>query len=278
MKIAKTIVAEMAFPYAISVYGPDNEKRVICATQDKGGSICFDAVDGRVIESVWDEPGGTMTIWPVPGKDEFLATHQFHRGFQAEESHIVHVKRGHTGKYGYETCYTMPYLHRFTVTDIGDEKWLVAATLCKTKAFKDDWSTSGSIHVGKLQENLDNEITTTLLLDGITKNHGMYRGPHDDIPQVVVVTGVEGAFEIVLPLEPGGEWRTEQLLDNEISDIRIYDIDGDGVDELITIEEFHGSSMNIYKKTAEGYAKVTTVTLLPLVTLSGAVRFSGNPP
>lgn len=42
-------------------------------------------------------------------------------------------------------------------------------------------------------------------------------------------------------------WEYENLIDCEISDVRIWDIDGDGSEEIITIEPFHGNNLVIYK-------------------------------
>lgn len=256
MKVEKRIVTELDSPYAIRVYDCDQGKKVICASQSHDGSVCFMAKDGSNLEPVWKGIGGTMTIWPRPGKEEFFATLGFYKGFRAEESHIVYAKRDEQHGFSYRTCFTKPYLHRFTIVEVSDEKWIVGATLCDSKEYKDDWSKPGSVYVGKLPETLGEPFETSLFQTGITKNHGMYNGRHDQLKQVVIVTGVEGAFELVPPLQKGQTWTTTKLIDSETSEIYVYDIDGDGIDELVTIEGFHGDRLRIYHRTQDGYETI----------------------
>lgn len=255
MHIRKQVVAEFLYPYAISVFDGSAGKQVIVASESSGPCVFFDA-DGSHVRQVWEGPGGTMTLWPIPGKTEFLATHEFFKGFNAKTSHVVHVKHDGTDGFSCKTILAIPYLHRFCVVQIKGEHHIVGTTLCDDKAYKEDWSTAGGVYVGKLSEDFAEPVVVHKIIDGITKNHGMYHGPHDDLAQVVIVTGVEGAFELIPPEDVDGEWAVRQLLDVEVSEIRCYDIDGDGVDELITIERFHGDRLNIYRLENGTYRKI----------------------
>jgi len=255
MHIKKQVVSEFVFPYAVVTYDGPEGKKVIVATEAAGQCVLFNA-DGTGVRQVWDGPGGTMTIWPIPGKEEFLATHEFYKGFQSKKAHLVHVKEDGNGGFICKTILTMPFLHRFSVVDIKGGKYFVGATLCKDKDFKDDWSKPGSVYVGKLSEDYDQQLVVEKVLDGVTKNHGMYCGPHDELKQVVMVTGVEGVFELTPPKKADGQWITRKLLDHEVSEVRCYDLDGDGIDELITIEKFHGDRLNIYHNDAGTYRQI----------------------
>ena len=48
----------------------------------------------------------------------------------------------------------------------------------------------------------------------------------------------------------------EPILSGHIGEIATIDIDGDGQDEIMTIEEFHGNTIQIYKKDGSEYKKV----------------------
>lgn len=45
------------------------------------------------------------------------------------------------------------------------------------------------------------------------------------------------------PDSPDGEWRVEKILEGQVGEIAFADIDGDGLEEMMTIEPFHGNSM-----------------------------------
>lgn len=249
MQVKKQVICNFTFPYAVTVYDGVKGKRVLCATESEGKGVSFSAVDGSDLEEVWSGPGGTMSIVPV-GQDEFFVTHEFYKGFRSAKAHVSHVKREKDGVYSVEKYFDLPYLHRFTIIDVCGEQWLVGGTLCDSKEFKDDWSKPGRIYIGQVE--FPKPIDLQVLQSGITKNHGMYFGPHNGRPMVVICTGTEGAFEVIPPSERGGEWKVERLLNTEISDIRVFDIDGDGVDELITIEGFHGDRLKVYKRSDSG--------------------------
>jgi hypothetical protein len=71
-----------------------------------------------------------------------------------------------------------------------------------------------------------------------------------------LVTCEEGAFEVVPPSAPGGEWSVTRFMDWPISDIAAIDIDGDGELEFATIEPFHGSHFRVYKKVDGVFKKI----------------------
>ena len=142
---------------------------------------------------------------------------------------------------------TVPYLHRFDVCRIGGKLFFVGATLCLFKESKEDWTKPGSVYVGELPETFDGPFPIRPVLGGINKNHGFCRGSWNSRP-AYLVSGHEGVFAVYLPESPDGEWKTERILDHEVSDIAVCDIDGDGRLELAAIEPFHGSRGVIYKE------------------------------
>ena len=65
----------------------------------------------------------------------------------------------------------------------------------------------------------------------------------------VLVSGTEGLFAADLA-RGGADWGFERVMQSEVSEVAVFDLDGDGVDELITIEPFNGSALRVYRQEA----------------------------
>jgi len=246
VNIKKTVLAQLDKCYATSIMEIGGVLRYLIATEGLGPCLAWSDKD-RSVETVWEGPGGTMNIVPLPGvKDEFLATHDFTPTFQAKESKIVHI-RYDKGTWTAKPLITIPYLHRFDVCMVGTKRFLVGATLALFKEAKDDWTKPGAVYIGELPDVLDGPFPIKAVISGITKNHGFCRGSWKGRP-AYLVSGVEGVFALYLPTTPEGSWESERILDHEVSDIAVCDIDGDGKMELAAIEPFHGSKGVIYKE------------------------------
>ena len=66
----------------------------------------------------------------------------------------------------------------------------------------------------------------------------------------------QGILRVSAPEKRGGQWKTELIMEGHIGEIATIDIDNDGEDEIMTIEEFHGDTIQIYKKIDGKYTKV----------------------
>jgi hypothetical protein len=64
----------------------------------------------------------------------------------------------------------------------------------------------------------------------------------------VLIAGEQGLFSIEIPEKEGRPFRSQQLLDHEMSDVVAFDVDGDGQNEIVTIEPFHGDRLCVYKR------------------------------
>lgn len=254
MKIEKKLVYQMEFPYAVAAYECSSGVRVACATETTGAGISFSALDCGDIRTLWTGPGGTMTICPM-GEEDFLVTHRFFKRFQSQDAVVTAVTRQEDGTWKGTEVLKLPYLHRFCIVNVGEQKWMLGGTLCDRKDSFEDWSHAGGVYVGKISDDLRQPLEVREIYHGIHKNHGMFHGLHNG-KEVAIVTGQEGAFEITPPEDPEGIWGIEQLLDTEISDIRVFDLDGDGKDELITIEGFHGDRLKVYHESEGTYRQI----------------------
>lgn len=255
MNIEKKFLTNLERCYATSYTVVDNELRILLATEGQGACYQYSGKDFTQ-STVWDGPGGTMSIVPIPGKNgDFLGVQNFFPTFQSEKATIVWGSPRKDGGWDIRTVLNLPYVHRFDIISAGGINYFIGATLCTSKQFKDDWSDPGKIFVGALPDDLTQPIDIKPIKEGLTKNHGYCRVQWKG-HTASMITCQEGVFVVTPPDQLGNEWIIEQLLDREVSDIAIVDIDGDGVDELATIEGFHGGKYRISKKIGDTYEVV----------------------
>lgn len=247
MRIHKTKVDNLSMSYAVGWLNCNGAVWGIAASEGKDRCFLFDPEDPGRQECVWRDAGGTMSISQIEADGTFLAVQNFFKGFNSNTACIVKAAPGIDGRWTVEKYLDLPYVHRFDVIDVEEKRFLLAATLCDGKDFKEDWSRPGRVWLGEMTEE---GCRLETLIPGITKNHGFYRGLRDG-RQVVLISGMEGLFEIRIPERPDGEWKWEKLMDKEISDAAVADIDNDGMDEIMTIEGFHGSRA-VVNKLVEG--------------------------
>lgn len=248
MKVAKLFSRKLEKAYATAMMEVDGQLKYLVATEGFGPCI---AVNETTYEetNVWDGPGGTMNIVPIPGRlNEFIATQDFTPTFQAKESKIVHAKYDSNSKWTIKVIMTIPYLHRFDVFMKKNKLFFIGATLCEDKESKEDWSKPGKVYIAEIPPEITKPFELKPILEGITKNHGFCKGQWNN-KDVYLISGSEGVFALYLPEDGSEVWESEQLLHHEVSDIAVCDIDGDGCMELATIEPFHGSRGVIYKAT-----------------------------
>lgn len=246
MIITKVLSRQLEKAYATAIMEVNGELNYVVATEGFGPCVAFNEITGEE-SNVWDGPGGTMNIVPIPGrKNEFIATQDFTPTFQAKESKIVHAVYGSDSKWTVKPIMTIPYLHRFDVFMLHGKLCFIGATLCEDKESKEDWSKPGKVYVAEISPEISKPLTLTPILEGITKNHGFCKGTWNN-KAAYLVSGSEGVFALYIPEKDGDVWTSEQLLSHEVSDMAICDIDNDGSMELATIESFHGSRGIIYK-------------------------------
>ncbi|MDR2113017.1 MAG: hypothetical protein LBQ62_07970 [Candidatus Accumulibacter sp.] len=246
MKIEKRKLTTLKSAYACNSIEVDGQTRILLASEAKDRCLAWSGPDYTESHTVWEGPGGTMSIVPIPGANgEFLAVQKFYRFYDWEEAQVVHVRPLGDGAYQVTDILHLPYLHRFDLLTVGGRHYFIAGTLATTKATQDDWSNPGKIWIGEYRGV--GPLSLSVLKDGITQNHGYSRLSRDGVMRGLI-TGREGAFEVTPPLTPDGQWSVRQFMDWPISDISAIDIDGDGELEFATIEPFHGQYFRVYKK------------------------------
>lgn len=256
----KDVIAGLEKCYSIAPLEYQGKQHILVAAEKKDRCILFDA-KGKEVATVWDGPGGVMTMVQVPGTDgQFLATHKFYSPNDGEEAKIIIATPDGTGKWDIRTLAELPFVHRFDILRSCGENYLIACTLKSGHGYKDDWSSPGKVYAAKLPDDLSgfddtHQLKFEVLKDGMLKNHGYYRVVENGRGSALVCSD-NGVFRFCPPKAQGGKWQEEQLLDIPASDATMVDLDGDGKMELVVLSPFHGDEVSIYKKVEGSYERV----------------------
>ena len=75
MKVSKKVISNLNKCYAISSLKFKGSNCFLVAAEKSDPCYLF-SESGELLETVWTQPGGVMTMTPVPNSDgQFLATH-----------------------------------------------------------------------------------------------------------------------------------------------------------------------------------------------------------
>lgn len=201
-------------------------------------------------EQVEGGPGGMMSFIPLPGKPgTFVTIMGLFPPFIGQEAGLYLHRR--TGD-GWETSKAadLPFAHRCEFIGHGGKSYLVAATVSRHKEDPGDWSRPGEVYRFAPGEDPASSWSREVIDAGITRNHGMTRTFLDGV-ETICISGAEGIFSIVP--DDRNPWSVKRIFDREVSEMTFIDLDGDGRNELVTIEPFHGNTLNIYKKQGAGW-------------------------
>jgi hypothetical protein len=254
MKFEKRRLATLKSVYSCNSIEVDGQTRILLASEADDQCLAWSGPAYDTARVVWNGPGGTMSIVPIPETNgEFLAVQKFYRFWDWEEAKVVHVRPLEDGGYQVTDILRLPYIHRFDLLTVGGRHWFIAGTITTRKDTRDDWSSPGAIWVGEFTGA--GPLSLSRLKDDIIQNHGYSRLVQNGVIRGLV-TGREGAFIVTPPQRPGDEWTVEQFMDWPVSDITAIDIDGDGELEFATIEPFHGEYFRMYKKRGGVFEKI----------------------
>lgn len=237
--------------YSIAPLQFKNKKHILVAAEKINKCLMFSA-DGELEDTIWEEPGGTMSMVQVPNTDgQFLATHKFYSPNDSKLAKIVVVTPQVDGTWAVETLIDLPHVHRFDIIERNGTHYIVAATLCSGRDFKDDWSYKGKVYACELPTDLsiyneNNQLEMVVIKDELLKNHGYFRGTENGYEYSVVGTE-DGIFKFVPPAVKGGEFEVIKLLNSPASDMTLCDFDDDGELEMVVYSPFHGAKMDVYK-------------------------------
>lgn len=247
MKFEKIHLDDITRCYCASHMFIDNEPLVFFASEDPN-SPCnvYSGEDFKNKENLWEDRGGCMSIIPFETrKGEFLAVNEFYLKVSPSCAKLVWGKRT-DGKWEVKDLFNLPYLHRFDIFHIDGKDYVLVTTIARDKRNKEDWTRPGQVYVGEIPADLENDnVVLKQIIDGQFRNHGYYRDRREN-HNCGYIASDQGVFRIDPPKE-GNDWTVTKIKDGMTSEVAVGDIDNDGVDEMITIEPFHGNTIKIYK-------------------------------
>lgn len=260
MKAEKKVIGSLNKCYACGTFEYDGIPHIITAAEKSDPCFSF-TQDGEFAETLWEGPGGVMTVLQF-SKDPavLMATQKFYSPNDSADAKIVYYTKGSDGWDCHVLC-DLPFVHRFGIVEKNGLRWLVACTLKSAHAFKNDWTCPGRIWTALLPESLDafnenNQLQLTPLVSGLYKNHGFAVHESREGGSFAMVGTESGIWRVDPPETEEGEWKAECILDTPASDILYLDFDQDGERELLVLSPFHGDTLSVYKKTDEGFVKV----------------------
>jgi hypothetical protein len=263
MKFEKRQLAVADMGYAVSTQQILGENRVIAASESTGPAVVFagDEMKPCVIST---GPGGCMGFAPVPGRDDslFMIT-RFYPIFKSEKAgiEIITAENGLDEPWAGRRIIDLPFVHRIASVSTVLGNYLIGATVCESKEFQDDWSRAGAVYAFSIDEQGAVDTEPIIILDSIHRNHGMGLGQFRGV-ESLLIAGDEGVLALSLPGETGADgntldaWSMTTVLDHPVSEIALFDFDYDGVDEMATIEPFHGDQMSVYKDSDGAWNRI----------------------
>ena len=259
MKITKRLLADLNKCYALSPVLLNGETHYIVASEKEFPCLLLSPC-GEYENTIWDKPGGTMSIVQLPGSNGvFLATQRFYSPYNASDASIIMAEPSGEGGWTITTVAKLPHVHRFDIIRSQGVNYLFACTIATDKTDKQDWGKPGKVfacRIGSTAEEIKSALPLQLeiIYDGIFKNHGYSRREGPAGPSAIVA-GEDGIFEFSPPRDSNG-WAVKKLSDEPTSEALICDIDSDGVDEMITFSPFHGDTLKVLKQTGDGFTEI----------------------
>ena len=247
MKFEKRHLDDITRCYCASHMNVDDKPVIFFASEDPN-SPCnvYYGQDFMEKENLWEDRGGCMSIIPFETrKNEFLAVNEFYLKVSPSHAKLVWGKY-ENGNWIIKDLFNLAFLHRFDIFHIDNNDYVLVTTIARDKANKEDWTRPGQVYVGLIPKDLENEnVVLRQLMDNQFHNHGYYRDKREG-HDCGYIASDEGVFKIEPP-KNGSDWSITKIKEGRTSEVAVGDIDDDGIDEMITIEPFHGNTIKIYK-------------------------------
>jgi hypothetical protein len=262
MTVQKKVIGNLEKCYSLAPLRYNNAAHFLVAAEKVERCLLFD-LDGNLEETIWAEPGGTMSMVQAPGSNGvFLATQRFYSPNDSADASIVVVTPRAKNDWQVRTLVKLPFVHRFDILCRNGVQYLIACALKSGHSHNDDWSSPGKVYAAVLPPNLDaiderHPLNLVVLMDGLFKNHGYYRQADNGL-ETAVISSEQGVCRYTPPETADALWRIDTLITEPASDALLLDIDGDGENELAVLSPFHGDTLSIYKKKDGVFVKIYT--------------------
>lgn len=249
--MTKQILDRLEGGYALLIEDGPRGKFAFVGSESKGGESKVIPLDGGEPATVTTAVGGMMHILPAPGLEgRYVAAMGMYAPFVGQNAGIYMLRAGDaaTDAWQVEKLFDLPFAHRLGFTRVGGKDYFFAATVSAHKENPDDWSRPGQLFVLDFGQAMKSgSWKPELITNQILRNHGMWAGTLDG-RDVLLLSGAEGVFKIVVDGSAASGFGLKKLITSEVSEMVAADVDGDGRDELVTLEPFHGNRMRVYKQ------------------------------
>ena len=243
----KRVILEIEAVYTANAFSIGSQFYIGAGSETKPEVYLYD-IKTQSTSQVTGSPGGLMSFIPVPGKpDLFVSIMGLFPPFIGGEAGLF-MHRRLNGEWQTHRALHLPFAHRCEILNRAGKNFLFAATVSTYKENPQDWSNPGELHLIEIDDTPGATWKSRAIDNSITRNHGMTRTRINGI-ETICISGEEGIF--FLEQRPGDDWTLQPMFDREVSEMAFIDLDGDGQDELVTIEPFHGETLNVYKNTGK---------------------------
>lgn len=257
MIIEKIYLDELYRCYSTMAMPLDDEPHFFFSSEEKGyPAYAYPLHDIKARKTVWESMGGVMSMIPLPNvKNQFLAITDFYLKESPSKAKLTWITYNKDQGFKSKDLFYLPYLHRFDVYEVEGNLYFFGCTIAHVKEHKEDWRSPGKVYAAKLPIDLNEPFELEVIKEGLTRNHGYSRSNDKTCGYIA---SDEGVFKVEPPSSQKPEWTFTHILQGMVSEIALIDIDKDGIEEMITIEPFHGNAIHIYKLVDGEYERVYT--------------------
>jgi len=243
----KQVILNIESVYTATAFQVGDATYVAAGSETKPEVYLYNLATGTS-SLVNDCPGGVMSFVPVPGSPDlfFSIMGLFPPFIGAEAGVFMHRKL--SDKWVTHKAMALPFAHRCEILHRNGKNYLFAASVSKHKDNPADWSKPGEMYVIGLEDDVRLPLIPAMIDNSLTRNHGMLKAKIKG-RETIFISGAEGIF--YFEQHEGDQWMKMPFFDKEVSEFGLIDLDGDGHDELVTIEPFHGEALNIYKQIGQ---------------------------
>jgi len=253
-ELKKDRLLEIELGYSVAELDLNGTTCLGVGREARGSSFILPAPSFTPVK-LCDGPGGMMTLVKVPGTAADLVSIMGLFPPFVSDGCGVYLHRpvdSIEGEWSLYKLFDLPFAHRLAFIVDEGRRYLLTASVSRHKDNPADWEQPGDVYVAEFTDDAHNGLEIERILEDITRNHGMLKTTRD-AREVLLVTGAEGLFEIA---PDHGDWKIERIMDTEISEVALIDLDGDGEEEMITIEPFHGDALRVYRRNGAGWTPV----------------------
>ena len=158
--------------------------------------------EGERLDTVWNSPGGVMSMEQLPERDgRFLSVQRFYSPNDAADAEVVLASPLPEGGWEVRTLCKAPYAHRIGILERGGARYLLVCCLKTDCEYEDDWRYPGVCFGAELPADLsafnkEHPLPLTTIRSGMLRNHGFSKLRRDGY-DAGVVGSEEGTFLMV---------------------------------------------------------------------------------